>query len=39
VRHFPMLEYERFNRLANDFLEAADVTKLEIKERWKRRTR
>ncbi len=39
VRHFPMLEYERFNRLANDFLEAVDITKLEIKERWKRRTR
>lgn len=39
VRHFPMLEYERFIRLVNDFLEAADVSKLEIKERWKRRTR
>ncbi|MBI5671568.1 MAG: alpha/beta hydrolase [Chloroflexi bacterium] len=39
VRHFPMLEYERFIRLVNDFLDAADVSKLEIKERWKRRTR
>ncbi|NWG18345.1 MAG: alpha/beta hydrolase [Chloroflexi bacterium] len=39
VRHFPMLEYERFIRLVNDFLEAPDVSKLEIKERWKRRTR
>lgn len=39
VRHFPMLEYERFVRLVNDFLDAADVSKLEIKERWKRRTR
>lgn len=39
VRHFPMLEYERFLRLANDFLEVPDISKLEIKERWKRRSR
>lgn len=39
VRHFPMLEYDRFVKLANDFLEAPDISKLEIKERWKRRTR
>jgi pimeloyl-ACP methyl ester carboxylesterase len=39
VRHFPMLEFERFTRLANDFLEVPDISKLEIKERWKRRTR
>lgn len=39
VRHFPMLEYERFNRLVNDFLEVPDITQLEIKERWKRRSR
>jgi len=39
VRHFPMLEYERFARLVNDFLEVPDISKLEIKERWKRRTR
>jgi pimeloyl-ACP methyl ester carboxylesterase len=39
VRHFPMLESERFVRLLGDFLEAPDVSKLEIKERWKRRTR
>ena len=39
VRHFPMLENERFVRLASDFLDAPDVSKLEIKERWKRRTR
>lgn len=39
VRHFPMLEYERFVRLVNDFLEAPDISKLEIKERWKRRSR
>lgn len=39
VRHFPMLEYERFFRLVTDFLDATDISKLEIKERWKRRTR
>jgi len=39
VRHFPMLEHEAFLRLTNEFLEIADVSKLEIKERWKRRTR
>lgn len=39
VRHFPMLEYERFTRLVTDFLEVPDISKLEIKERWKRRTR
>ncbi len=39
VRHFPMLEYERFIRLVSDFLDTQDVSKLEIKERWKRRTR
>ncbi len=39
VRHFPMLEDDRFARLANEFLEVPDVSKLEIKERWRRRTR
>ncbi len=39
IRHFPMLEYERFGRLINDFLEVPDISKLEVKERWKRRTR
>jgi pimeloyl-ACP methyl ester carboxylesterase len=39
VRHFPMLEYERFSRLVNDFLEVPDLSSLEVKERWKRRTR
>jgi pimeloyl-ACP methyl ester carboxylesterase len=38
VRHFPMLEYERFFRLLSDFLETPDISKLEIKERWKRRS-
>jgi pimeloyl-ACP methyl ester carboxylesterase len=39
VRHFPMLEYDRFNRLVNEFLEVDDISKLEVKERWKRRSR
>jgi pimeloyl-ACP methyl ester carboxylesterase len=39
VRHFPMLENEIFLRLTNEFLDIADVSKMELKERWKRRTR
>lgn len=39
VRHFPMLEYNRFFHLVNNFLDAPDITKLELKERWTRRTR
>ncbi|MCS6836743.1 MAG: alpha/beta hydrolase [Anaerolineae bacterium] len=38
VRHFPMLEHEPFARLVNDFLETAEIGKLEIRERWRRRT-
>jgi pimeloyl-ACP methyl ester carboxylesterase len=39
MRHFPMLEYDRFPKLLSDFLDAPDISKLEIKERWRRRTR
>jgi len=40
VRHFPMLENERFGRFVLDFLEARDITRLEgIKGRWQRRSR
>jgi len=39
VRHFPMLEYEPFMRLVNDFLEVPEISKIEVKERWRRRTR
>jgi pimeloyl-ACP methyl ester carboxylesterase len=39
VRHFPMLEDDRFGRLVNEFLDAADMSKLAVKERWRRRTR
>ncbi len=40
-RHFPMLEEaNKFNRLLKDFLEAGDdLSILELKEEWKRRTR
>ncbi len=39
VRHFPMLESQTFPRLVLDFLEAQDLSKLEIRERWTRRSR
>jgi len=39
VRHFPMLEDERFFRMINDYLDTADISKVELKERWRRRTR
>lgn len=39
VRHFPMLEYDRFGRLVNDFLETPDIRKLDVKNRWRRRSR
>lgn len=38
IRHFPMLEHERFFRLITDFLDAPDISRLEIRERWKRRS-
>lgn len=39
VRHFPMLEHETFQRLVGMFLETADISKIELKERWRRRSR
>ena len=39
VRHFPMLEYEPFSRLVGDFLKVPDISKIEIKDRWRRRSR
>lgn len=39
VKHFPMLEYDGFSRVVNEFLEKRDVNKIEVKERWRRRTR
>jgi pimeloyl-ACP methyl ester carboxylesterase len=39
VRHFPMLEYESFPRMVTSFLEASSISNLDMKERWRRRTR
>ncbi|PJF32016.1 MAG: hypothetical protein CUN52_02100 [Phototrophicales bacterium] len=39
VRHFPMLESETFQRLVGMFLETPDISKIELKERWRRRSR
>lgn len=39
VRHFPMLEDDRFVTLTKDFLETPDLSKVAFKERWRRRTR
>jgi pimeloyl-ACP methyl ester carboxylesterase len=40
TQHFPMLEDKaQFNRLLKDFLEAADIAQLELKEEWRRRKR
>ena len=39
VRHFPMLEDERFIRVASDFFETDDLSKIALKDRWRRRTR
>jgi pimeloyl-ACP methyl ester carboxylesterase len=39
-RHFLMLDDPaKFNRLLADFLEAQDLTSLELKDEWKRRMR
>lgn len=40
MRHFPMLEdTSKFVRLLRDFLEAPDISKLEMKDEWRRRNR
>ncbi len=39
-KHFPMLDDPpKFSRLVADFLEAKDLTSLELKDEWKRRMR
>jgi pimeloyl-ACP methyl ester carboxylesterase len=39
-RHFPMLDDPpKFNRLLADFLEAKELTSLQLKDEWKRRMR
>lgn len=37
--HFPMFDYESYPRLLAGFLDAPDLTNMEIKERWRRRSR
>ncbi|MCU0475705.1 MAG: alpha/beta hydrolase [Anaerolineae bacterium] len=37
--HFPMFEYDAFPRLLGNFLDTADISNIEIKERWRRRSR
>lgn len=37
--HFPMFEYDAFPRLLGSFLDAQDISNMEIKERWRRRSR
>jgi pimeloyl-ACP methyl ester carboxylesterase len=37
--HFPMFDFESFNRLLGGFLDAEDISKMEIRERWRRRSR
>lgn len=39
VRHFPMLEHDTFSQLTGDFLEAADLSRLQVRGRWMRRSR
>jgi len=38
--HYPMLEEaSQFTRLLKEFLEAPDISSLELKEEWRRRNR
>lgn len=37
--HFPMYEYDNFPRLIGGFLDSEDISRMEIKERWRRRSR
>lgn len=39
VKHFPMLESDTFQRLVGMFLETPQISKIELKERWRRRSR
>ncbi len=39
IRHFPMLEHNAYSRLVGDFLSTADLSTLEVRERWRRRSR
>lgn len=37
--HFPMYEFDSFMRMLGGFLDAPDISQLQIKERWRRRSR
>lgn len=39
IKHFPMLESDNFQRLVGMFLEMPQISKIELKERWRRRSR
>lgn len=39
VRHFPMLEDDRFGRIITEFLESPDIGSIAPKDRWRRRNR
>jgi pimeloyl-ACP methyl ester carboxylesterase len=39
VHHFPMLGHDPFARLVGDFLSQPQITNIEVKERWRRRSR
>lgn len=39
VQHFPMLGHDPFFRLVGDFLSQPEITNIEVKERWRRRSR
>lgn len=39
TRHFPMLEHDAFPRLATDFLTVPEITKIELRDVWRRRSR
>ncbi|MCK6576804.1 MAG: alpha/beta hydrolase [Anaerolineae bacterium] len=39
VRHFPMLEDERFGRIIGEFLENPDIGSIAPRDRWRRRNR
>ncbi|MFW5709734.1 MAG: alpha/beta fold hydrolase [Chloroflexota bacterium] len=39
TRHFPMLESDTFQRLVGLFLETPEISKIELRERWRRRSR
>ncbi len=38
TRHFPMLEHDAFPRLATDFLTVPDISKIELRDIWRRRS-